>query len=641
MFSNLQIRPAKPHRRKSSMATRSGVSKRRISQINTAVNDIPSMSFMEDLFGDEFPEAFTTDNTPKGTKNIADLPAELLAIIAQDLSKLDLKRLRLASRYLSTNVDLRIERLYVSPSWRNLECVRCILGHERWRFGVGEVVWDDAQLDEYEDLEGFRDAVGKDEEDRRIEILGLLEEADGRAERDGMDTGQVEMDDSFRGEAERDGMETDSVEDEYVFDHDGRLTERVKSVLLRRGDQASRDMIARYSVTMSVKDSYEIYQRLYREEQDIMKRQLDAAALRHVLTMCPNLERVTITSEVWRPWNFEPAYSTPFHRSLPPGFKKPSVWPWLGFSPHAPPSKISPYRNRTCHKLITSETGHLPHEYRGYTIVVSALISLSPPPSNISELIIYPGNELIGIGHQLFATPNADFNNTLTLAHTIPLTRLKFSLNSRSAQSSPGQGYISKHLQSGLMRSMFEALTHLEHLDFAPNCHPRRDSREDEMSISCSIFPCADVFPLELVQRLKTFALRNASVRYDALFDLICGMSSAQHITLDNVSMSSYDRRETTYAELARALRGYYEGAEREGRARPVWTVVEPVREGRRCRLVTEELNNYLYWGEGGGDGDVPFEEGRLEEQIRGSVGWVVDDRDLGFVQRVGGGQGW
>ena len=597
MFSNLQIRTAKPHRRKSSMATRSGVAKRRVSQTNGNVNDIPSMSFMEDLFGDEFPEAFagSSSNATKGNKSIKDLPVELLAIIAQDLSKLDLKRLRLASKHLASNVDLRIDRLYVSPNRTNLECLRKILEHPRHRFRVVEIVWDDAQLDGYPDFESFRHAIAQDEYDRRKEIEGMLAPA--------------------QGDIERNGMESGPFEDEDIFDDDGRLTEVTKGELLRRGDQASRDMIARYSVTMSVEDSYEIYQRLYEEEQEIMKHKVDAASLQHALAQCPNLERVTLTSEAWRPWNFEPAYSTPFHRSLPPGFKKPSVWPWHGLRPHATPLTD---REHPTSKLIPNAHDSLPPAYRGYTILLSALISMSTP-TKITELIIYPCNEPIGIGHQLFATPNADLTNTLILARTIPLTRLQLSLNSN-------QAYLDRHFTSGLLRATLEGMTCLQHLDFAPNCWPRRG---DAANIRESQFQMLRTFPAELLRRLKTFALRNAAVSYDHLFDSICAMSSAQHVTLDNVNMHS-GHIDATYFKLVQRLWIHYNSS---NGTRPAFTVIEPIGSEYKCRLVSEELGHYLHRSEY--DGIVPFED-QMQEYIRDDCGWVVDDRDLGFVRRVG-----
>ncbi|KAF2828956.1 hypothetical protein CC86DRAFT_345372 [Ophiobolus disseminans] len=613
MFSNLQIRPARPHpRRKPSMAARAGVSKRRVSQINTNINDVPSMDFMEGLFGDEFPEAFaggSNVHAAKGTKSILDLPAELLAIIAEDLSKMDLKRLRLASTYLATNVDLRINRILISPNRANSDCLQNVLNHPRYRFQVHEIIWDDAQLEEFPDLNSFHDAILLDESNTKQEIEQLLEVASRDYESQGPETRIFDHDD--------------------FFDRDGRLTEVAKSILLRRDDQVSRDIIARNATVMSIEESYGIYQRLYQEEQEIMKEKVDVAALQHALAVCPNLERIVLTSEVWRPWNFQPAYVTPFYRSLPPGFRKPSVWPWLSHRPQFTLAQAA-RRNEVMRTTISGQSKSLSHEFRGYSTVVSALISMDKP-SRISEFIVYSGNETLGISHQLFATFNADWHNTITMAHLIPLKRLKLSMNSYGADHSTTASY----LRSGQMHALFRSMPHLEHLDLSPNCLARR---EDNRSIEASVFYPSDIFPPELLPRLKTFALRNVYIVYENLLDLICAMTSAQHISLDNFRMESLTGTRASYYKLFQRMWIHYDLMPPDKPcSRPHFTVIEPVGEGTRSRLVSEDLNHYLYNEQY--NRNVPFVDNLGEGQIRG--GWVVDDRDERFCERVEWREGW
>jgi len=598
------------------MAAKAGVTKRRVSHINTSVNDVPSMSFMEGLFGDEFPEAFAAavGSAARGTKSILDLPAELLAIISEDLSKMDLRRLRLTSKHLAMNVDLRINRIFISPARANLECLRRILDHPRYRFQVQEIVWDDAQLNEYRDLESFRDAILIGEHNTKMEIERLLQDANQDYHR--YDPGAPDYE-----------------HDDY-FDRDGRLTELAKGVLLRRDDQVSKDIIARNATMMSVEESYGIYQTLYQEEQRNMKTNVDSAAFQHTLAVCPNLERVTLTSEVWRPWNFQPAYLTPFYHSLPPGFRKPTEWPWFGHPPQITLAQVA-RRDEVMKTTISDESGSLPREFRGYSIVVSALASISTP-TKISELIIYTGNETTGIGHQLFASPNADFTNTLTMARLIPLKRLKLSINSYGADHSTTASY----LRSGQFHTLLSSLSHLEHLDLSPNCSPRRG---DSLSIEAWVFYWADIIPADLLPRLKTFTLRNVNIFFGELLELISSMTCAQHITLDNISMDSHDGLSPTYFRLFERLWIYYEFAQVPC-TRPKFTVVEPVKGGYKSRMVFEELNHYLHTEEF--HINVPFED-QVEEQIRWDCGWLVDDRDLDFLQRVGvswhvgGPEGW
>jgi hypothetical protein len=606
MFSNLQIRPAKPHRRKSSMATRSGVNKRRISQVMTSVSDIPSMSLMEDLFGEEFPEAFGSGGM-KSSKSILDLPAELLAVICDELSRLDIKRLRLANRHLAKNVDLHIDRVYISPNRANLQCLRKIMDHPRYRFQVLEAVWDDAQLDEYLDLESFRDAVHADENDHQRRIEELLKNLMRSDSDDHEGYGAFEHDD--------------------MFDQAGRLTELAKGILLRHDDQIARDVIARNASVMSIEESYEMYEELYEEELEAIERGYDAAALRHVLANCPKLERIVLTSEVWRPWHFQPVYQTPFYRSLPPGYRKPSVWPWLGYCPHSTPTQAA-YRDQIMRSTVLNEKASLPHEFRGYSIIVSALISTPNP--RISEFIIYTGHEPIGISHQLFATPNADFTNTMTMTRIIPLKRLQLTLNSYGSVWDANT--TDHYLRSGQIHAFLSALPLLEHLDLAPNSFPRRG---DDRNISEAVFYPEAIIPRALLPRLKTFALRNVNVFFEELVDLIKAQTSSQHITLDNFRIDSIDGTKLTYYRLFRELWMHYD--RHMDVTRPAFTVIECI-EGNKSRMVCEELCEWLYNGDYE-TGNV-FED-RVNKSIKDGVGWVVDDRDERFLVAARESEGW
>jgi hypothetical protein len=598
MFSNLQIRPGKPPQRKTSMAARAGVSKRRISQVTTSVHDIPSMSFLENLFGDEFPEAFSGDKV-KSNKSILDLPSELLAVICEDLSKLDIKRLRLANVYLAKNVDLRIDRIYISPNRANLDCLQKILLHPRYRFHIPELVWDDAQLDEYPDVKSFAAAIDFDDNHVKQDTERLLMDLSRGLQDENAEFGSFEHDD--------------------LFDMDGKLTETAKAVLLRQDSQFARDVIARNAATMNVEESYAIYQDLYQEEREIMRQGLDAAALRHALAVCPKLVRVILTSEVWRPWNLQPVYHTPFHRFLPPGFRKPSVWPWLSYRPQSTSAQLA-YRDNMMKVGTIDQDVSLPSEFRGYNIVVSSLISIPNP--QISEFIIYAGHETTGISHQLFAAPNADWKNTMVMARKVPLKRLSLSINPHGTDySSP-----SSYLHSGLMSKTLENMPLLEHLDLSINCYERRNRELGEQ-----IFSWGKVIPISLLPRLRTFALRNVRTRYDELVELIKSMTNAEHITFDNIHMEMVAGLEATYYKLFREIWLHYDRSP-ESTSRPAFTVIEPCQRSFKSRMVCEELWEWLYRDEY--HGNIPFED-RAYPAILSGVGWVLDDRDERFLVRA------
>jgi hypothetical protein len=583
------------------MAARAGVAKRRVSHVPATTPDAPSLSFMEGLFGDEFPEAFgsTGDQSNMSRKSILDLPAELLAIVSEELSKLDIKRLRLSSKHLAKNVDLRINRVYISANSANLNCLQKILNHPRYKYHVHEIVWDDAQLDEYPDLESFRRVVELDESNSKREIENMLE--------------------WYLGFSQGDNEEHRDFEHDDFFAEDGSLTEVAKGILLRHNSQFARDAIAQNATRISVEESWDYYQMLHQEEQELMSQRSDVAALRRTLAECPNLRRITLTSAIWHPWQLQPHYHTPFFRSLPPGFRKPSLWPWLSYRPQATPAQAV-YRDKTLRTLISEKNASLPREFRGYSIVVSTLLDMRN--SSISEFIIDTRMETTGISHQLFATPNADWINTVSLAGMLPLTRLKLSINSYGADHTT----IDSYLRSDQIEKALRNMPLLEHLDFSPNCRARRN----ETSVTDWGFHWRDCIPKEVAERLKTLTIRNANMLFNSVWDMITSLVNAHHITLDNISMDSPQLRPTYYA-LFRGLWIHYETTQVQ-KTRPSFTVVEPIDAGPggryRAKLIWEELS---YWVHGDDyHNGCPFED-RLARQIKDGVGWVVDDRDQEF----------
>lgn len=597
------------------MAARAGISKRRISHISTNANDVPSMSLMEDLFGEEFPEAFGSGGT-NSSKSILDLPSELLAIICEDLSGIDIKRLRLASVYLATHVDLRIDRVYISPNRANLQCLRNVLDHPRYKYQIAELIWDDAQLEPYPDVESFRHAI---EADDRV-IKGNIERLLWNLSKEHTDSDD----------------ESGAFDHDDLFDSNGELTEVAKGVLLRHDSQFARHVIARNATLMSVEESYEIYQALYRQEQEIIKKGHDAAALGYTLEHCPNLVRVVLTSEVWRLWHLQPVYDTPLRRSLPAGFRKPSVWPWLSQSPNDTPARRD-YRDNVMGNYIIDEEASLPTEFRGYSILVSALADLAD--TQVSEFIIYPGHETIGISHHLFTTPNADFTNTLTMAQDIPLTRLALSINAACCFHNP-----TTHLNSGQLRTVLEAMTHLKHLDLSLNSTSRH-----KVSSDATVRP-ALIFPTTLLPRLETLSLRNATFPELELTQLITSLTSTQHITLDNINMTHAHQSSlvipATYPLFQRLWYHYHQYKAADATS-PIFTVIRACREGWKSWMVCEEVCFWLYeCGFGEDEEWCPFEmEVTYEIRERNGrgegVGWMLSDRDERYGVRKGEWEGW
>ncbi|OAL54475.1 hypothetical protein IQ07DRAFT_618573 [Pyrenochaeta sp. DS3sAY3a] len=470
------------------MAARAGVSKRRVSLVPaSASNNVPSLSFMEGLFGEEFPDAFASvSQVPKSHKSILDLPSELLDVICDHISKLDIKRLRLASKSLAVKVDLRIDRVYISPNRANLNALQRILEHPRYKHTVRELVWDDAQLEEYPTLDSFRSAVNVDEQTTMINIEKFI----------------ALINDDYEGGT----PEYRALEEDDFFSEDGCLTDFAKGLLLRDDDQFSRDIIARHAT-------------LYQDEQHIMQQGRDVAGLRHALQNLPNLRRITLTSEVWRPWNLYPHYDTPYYRSLPPGFRKPSVWPWLGVRPRMTVAQ------RDHQDMVISQEyiDQLPEDWRGYKIMISTL--LETQNSQIEEFIIDSGFEENGLNALFLVAPKPLLHQTIAAFRQLPLRRLQLSWFIE------GNDVRFRGIAvSAQMKQLLTGLPHLEHLDFNPHFSRRRH----QFSMSGVNFIPSDFLPDALMHQLKTFALRNAVIEVQVLRILITELRNAESITLDH-----------------------------------------------------------------------------------------------------------
>ena len=523
MFANLQIRTVKPQHRKSSMITRGGIAKRRVSLVPaSAVSNVPALSFMEDLFGDEFPEAFTSGHVhvEKSRKSFLDLPTELLAVVCDHLSKMDVKRLRLSNKQMALKVDLRLDRVYISPNNANLNCLQRILEHPRYRHCVREIVWDDAQLEEYRTLDNFRSAVEIDERKTMRGVERRLDQA---------------MDD-FPDES----VEYHSLDDDDFFSDDGRLTDVAKGILLEHDDQFSRDIIARNAAVMGMEESYMLYQRLCHEEQDLMKRQADVKAFHHALVGLPNLRCITLTTEVWRPWNLYPNYDTPFYRSLPPGFRKPTIWPWLGPRLQA----TSPQDAHRDDAMSMQRGDWLSSQLRAYGIIVSAL--LDGHRTKIEDFIIDTGNEPTGLSPQIFTSPNAELYQTIRMLRIVPLKRFHLAIHPCGAVWTPNS-----FLTSGFLQSTLREMPYLEHFDFKPNGNLRS---RDTLAIGVGSFRLCDNLPQDLVQRLKTFSLRNMHVFEPDLLNLLTAMHDIEEVTLDHITFTGRDPRELRIRKLGRLL---------------------------------------------------------------------------------------
>ncbi|UPX18765.1 uncharacterized protein EKO05_0009056 [Ascochyta rabiei] len=581
--NTLQPPPESP-RRRPSLATRAGIVKRR-SSIVTAFN-APSMSLFEAMFGDDFPDAFANGDgrSCKSRKSMLDLPAELLEIVCQSLSKMDIKRLRFTCRELAEKAELRIDRVYISPNRANLDCLNNIINHPRLCLQVQEIVWDDAQLVEYPTIQSFRAALTSDDREARV----ILEDHLRTPVQSGSDNNAA--------------YAPISVED--CVQEDRGFTELGKAILLNSDDRMSRNLIASSAAMMSVEESYSLYQKLYQDEKEIIKRGWDVSGLQHALTHISNLKRITLTSEVWRSSGSLPTYDTPFLRALPPGFRKPSISPWTepGFDSVLPNEEIT----RELRELSTEQ--HLPVIWRGYSIIMSSLIK-DPVPS-LEELIVDAGMEADGLPRHLFAERNLDYNNTIRALSTTQLKRLQLPLINYTGSVS-----------IGLLYDLILAMPYLEHLDL----------------MWTTPFPFTADFPEQTYRRLKSIRLHRSEVDGSWLLDLIKRSENLQTVTLDRVKIGPARDPWTGRKLLFTQLREYYATVNCRG-PRFTWVELPWWARGRlsiRRQMLDNELDAFLHDGT-----ESPWHEADVaatieqQSEFKPGFGWIIDGRDPEFRQK-------
>ncbi|KAJ8116434.1 hypothetical protein OPT61_g2135 [Boeremia exigua] len=586
--------PASP-RRRPSLATRSGVVKRR-SSVSANFN-APTMSFFEAMFGDDFPGTFALDDgrSCKSKRTIFDLPSEILEIIYQTLSSMDIKRLRLTNRMLAETVELRIDRVFISPNRANLDCLSGVLNHPRYCLRVQEIIWDDSQLDEYLTLEKFRERLESDQEKAKTALEDHLSTPLG---------------------GEDHGASHESIGIEDCIDEDGSLTHIGKAILLGSDDKRSADMIASHAASMSIEDSYALYQKLYQDEKEIIKRAWDVAGLQRALTQLPNLRRITLTSEIWRPWIPIPTYDTPFFRALPAGFRKPSVWPWICCH-HS--SSVDPPRYNT-------STQRLSAKWRGYSIIMALLVSY--PVSNLQEFVIDTGQETIGLPQELFALPNIDFRNTIQVLSTASLKKFQFSLVEQITGLPDRDFSGALSVDIDLLEHVISVMPHLEFLDLKWRSLSQH---------GCNSFPGG--FLQQSCPRLKHLSLRYTKLTGRWLYDLIVGHKSLETVVLDKVEFIDHGPDSiSAHEEVFSRLREHYASMCLRG---PKFTWIEHITRHPTDRLahtcthwvvIDEELDAFLY------DGAIsPWLWESLPSQIqtpKDLPGWIMDGRNSSFSKR-------
>jgi hypothetical protein len=370
---------------------------------------------------------------------------------------------------------------------------------------------------------------------------------------------------------------------------------------------------------MSLEESYHVYQGLYEDQQEIIYTGEDVKTFRLGLLSLPNVRRVTLTSEAWRPTNAFPLYETPFFRSLPPGLQMPILWPWLGRH------QTREFSEADEDDLMASWE-HGPHnEWCGYDIVVNGLLNTAGH-HHVREFVIEVNREPTRICYQLFEAPlnprrNLSFCDTVILFESTPLTRLDLAINVETADLNDFSCFHNARLQTALSK-----LTSLEHFHLHVNM-PTDEPEFAEYVIGDDLWiDLKNVFPSDLNttwNNLKHFGLANFFTTPDSMYSVLSSLPSLETIDLDTLI---FPQESGQYHSLLHQLKENLVDAEGGAwKARKPQITIRVINEDElrtRRVTITREVSKFFYQ-----DGDFPF----LETDpgvIAPGFGFILDDFD-------------
>ncbi|KAF2995070.1 hypothetical protein E8E13_002544 [Curvularia kusanoi] len=490
------------------------------------------------------------------------LPVDILSLVFDHLTQRDLKKMRLVNRTLHKLVSLRITRVFLSPNRTNIDAFRGIARSD-FRTQVREIIWDDAKLEFYE-----RQKLSK------FDSLRIREELRSGG-------GQV----ALQGK---------------TFQHFiGTIEEQTDDLDEEEAASRMEELWGSSHQEMSLEESFDLYNRLYDEQQAIITSGEDVETLTLGLTSFPNLDRVTISSETWRIKPLFPRFSTPFFRSLPPGFQMPLPWAWLGRDSGDPPEDQL--------EKLRLPWDDAKEEWRGYQIVISALTTTS---HSVKELVIDTNHELTGISYQLFTSEQSiDYTTTVQLFRTVPLTRLELMLNTTTAEETEFSCFHSKSLRTAL-----SYLSSLRHLALGASI----DTADDDnlLDVQETWLDIDDILPIDALKlNLRSLELRNFLLYGRSLYSALAALASLSTIQLDCVALSG----DFTWRDF------WF-----QAKSDLVWKPDRPTIVFRRkasspdLRLdSTAELIAFLY-----GEAECPFTE-QVPEVA--NVGYIVNNWDANY----------
>ncbi|GCB26443.1 hypothetical protein AAWM_09328 [Aspergillus awamori] len=474
------------------------------------------------------------------------LPIRLIASIVSYLPNRDIKSLRLTSQLLHQIAQLRIKRVFLSADQRNLEVFRAVADHEVYRQHIQEIIWDDTRLlppPQFSVLD-----YGRNPEER-VPYAG--------AELWYLNACRENIEDLRR----------------YQRDYTG-LADCI--------ERAEQDVAS----TLWLKESFDLYEKLSREEEENIRTNADKEAFEYGLKQFPALKRVTITP-VTHARAFYPLYQTPMIRTFPPGFNYPVPRRW-------PTHK----ENHPALSLWTDLHEHWKDRWRGFRAALH-LLARDREHHKVSELVFDVNQLDTGINCTIFEEPCEELLNLFLILKQPGFKRLDLAL---SCPNQNERGW--PVFRNGNLRDVLRNAADLEHFSFKASM-----STVQESSSSNRCFPNIPLDTIFLVakwQRLRHFGLSGLSVGATDMVRLLDRLPlTTRSVELSFLGFSEPDM--DNWSILIEGIRNRTRWRYRSTSRRPKLVVGVDVTRNRQPGLgiwIEKEIHEFLY-----GNGLNPFDE--------------------------------
>ncbi|KAJ5146237.1 uncharacterized protein N7515_000801 [Penicillium bovifimosum] len=293
------------------------------------------------------------------------------------------------ARQFNNTVSLRLNRVFLSANPLNIEVFRNIASHDKFRHKVNAIIWDEARL--------HRGPARSAEINEGHELLSDEDEPDDNRE------WAAEYHPEYREDIiERHNYEEGDLCPRWFKN----ACEETLHVLKRREDRGvdRPDHTARKEQVLAqplMGELWQHYQRLLRQQKDVLACQSDLEAFAFDVKQFPALKRVTITPAAHGNL-ITPLYETPMIRAFPAGFNYsiPRGWLYpraLGGSPTA---------------YAWNQYPELRDRYRGFR---TAMRVLANEPNFVSELVMTANSVPTGINCAICDEPCEEYNHFATV----------------------------------------------------------------------------------------------------------------------------------------------------------------------------------------------------------------------------------